>query len=186
MIRMLNTIAACGKKIIKAYRKVFTDGSGKLKNEFQTAYVLPLHFKMAEGDEAGNMAKNLVRLIREADNHLTTGFPGTPYLLFALSDNGYLDAAYELLLQETCPSWLYQVKAGATTIWERWDALRPDGTINTGDLKTLKTNLEEAWSALIIMPAERWVTGCTEELPELNQPAAVIRPSGLPRNPAAA
>ncbi len=123
------------EKIIKAYRKVFTDGSGKLKNEFQTAYVLPLHFKMAEGDEAGNMAKNLVRLIREADNHLTTGFPGTPYLLFALSDNGYLDAAYELLLQETCPSWLYQVKAGATTIWERWDALRPDGTINTGDLK---------------------------------------------------
>ena len=123
------------EKIIKAYRKVFTDGSGKLKNEFQTAYVLPLHFKMAEGDEAVNMAKNLVRLIREADNHLTTGCPGTPYLLFALSDNGYLDAAYELLLQETCPSWLYQVKAGATTIWERWDALRPDGTINTGDLK---------------------------------------------------
>ncbi|MGI6570114.1 MAG: family 78 glycoside hydrolase catalytic domain [Caldicoprobacterales bacterium] len=122
------------KKIVKAYRNVFTDGSGKLKSEFQTAYVLPLHFKMADDAEAKNMAQNLVRLIRKADNHLTTGFPGTPYLLFALSDNGQLDVAYELLLQETCPSWLYQVKAGGTTIWERWDALRPDGTVNTVDL----------------------------------------------------
>jgi len=122
-------------KIVKAYRKVFTDGKGRLKKEFQTAYVLPLYFKMSEGEEAANMAINLVRLVREAGNHLTTGFPGTPYLLFALSDNGYPDVAYELLLQETCPSWLYQVKAGATTIWERWDALRPDGTVNTGDLK---------------------------------------------------
>lgn len=122
------------EKIIRAYRNVFTDGSGKLKNEFQTAYVLPLYFKMVKEVEADNMVKNLVRLIREADNHLATGFPGTPYILFALSDNGQLDVAYDLLLQETCPSWLYQVKAGGTTIWERWDALRPDGTVNTTDL----------------------------------------------------
>lgn len=121
-------------KIIKAYRNVFTDGSGKLKNEFQTAYVLPLYFNMVEGTEAENMVKNLAGLIRKADNHLTTGFPGTPYILFALSDNGEIDLAYNLLLQETCPSWLYEVKAGGTTIWERWDALRPDGTVNTTDL----------------------------------------------------
>jgi len=122
------------KKIIKAYRKVFTDGSGKLKNEFQTAYVLPLYFNMAESTEAENMVKNLAGLIRKAGNHLSTGFPGTPYILFALSDNGEIDLAYNLLLQETCPSWLYEVKAGGTTIWERWDALRPDGTVNTTDL----------------------------------------------------
>ena len=122
------------KKIIRAYRKVFTDSSGKLKNEFQTAYVLPLYFNMVEGTEAENMVKNLADLIRKAGNHLTTGFPGTPYILFALSDNGKIDLAYNLLLQETCPSWLYEVKAGGTTIWERWDALRPDGTVNTTDL----------------------------------------------------
>ena len=133
MTRMLSTIVIY-EKIIRAYRNVFTDGSGKLKNEFQTAYVLPLYFKMVKEVEADNMVKNLVRLIREADNHLATGFPGTPYILFALSDNGQLDVAYDLLLQETCPSWLYQVKAGGTTIWERWDALRPDGTVNTTDL----------------------------------------------------
>lgn len=122
------------KKIIRAYRKVFTDGAGKLKKEFQTAYVLPLYFNMAEGNEREAMAKNLERLVRAAGNHLATGFTGTPYLLFALSDNGYLDAAYDLLLQDTCPSWLYEVKAGGTTIWERWDALRPDGTVNIGEL----------------------------------------------------
>lgn len=123
-------------RIGKAYRKVFTDGRGKLKKEFQTAYVLPLHFCMTEGAETQAMAAHLDRLVKEAGNHLTTGFTGTPFLLFALSDNGYLDTAYDLLLQDTCPSWLYEVKAGGTTIWERWDALREDGTVNIADLKT--------------------------------------------------
>jgi alpha-L-rhamnosidase len=131
-------------KIIKAYRKVFTDGKGTLKNEFQTAYVLPLHFNMVEGDERKVMTKNLDRLIKEAGNHLTTGFTGTPYLLFALSDNGYTDVAYDLLLQDTCPSWLYEVKAGGTTIWERWDALRPDGTVNLGEVKEGKSEEESS------------------------------------------
>ncbi len=118
--------------ICESYRTVFTDGNGKLKKEFQTAYVLPLAFGMTTAEETANMAKNLVRLLEENDNCLQTGFPGTPYILFALADNGYAEKAYEVLLQEKCPSWLYEVKAGGTTIWERWDALRPDGTVNTG------------------------------------------------------
>lgn len=122
-------------RIIRAYRDVFTDRRGNLKKEFQTGYVLPLAFAMTEGGEAATMADNLVRLVREAGNRLTTGFTGTPHLLFALSDFGHADVAYDLLLQEECPSWLYEVKAGGTTIWERWDALRPDGTVNIGDLR---------------------------------------------------
>lgn len=125
---------ALREKIIAAYRKTFTDGCGTLKKEFQTAYVLPLHFAMTEEQETTVMAKNLADMLRENDYKLATGFPSTPYLLFALSDNGYLDTAYKTLLQEQCPGWLYEVKAGGTTIWERWDALRPDGTVNTGDL----------------------------------------------------
>lgn len=125
------------KKIIRAYRNVFTDRKGFVRRNFQTAYVCPLHFGMTEGEERANMADNLVKLIEEADNHLTTGFLGTPYILFALSDNGYLEKAYELLLQESCPGWLYEVKAGATSIWERWDALRSDGTVNIGSLTKL-------------------------------------------------
>lgn len=132
------------EKIIRSYRKVFTDGSGKLKKEFQTAYVLPLYFGMTKGAETKTMADNLVRLVREAGNHLTTGFTGTPYLLFALSDNGHADVAYDLLLQDTCPSWLYEVKTGGTTIWERWDALRPDGTVNIGDLTGKKSDEESS------------------------------------------
>ena len=124
------------KNLIHAYRNVFTDGKGTLKQPFQTAYVLPLAFGMTQGEETKAMVENLATLIHQADNHLTTGFTGTPYLLFALSDHGYLDLAYSVLLQETCPSWLYEVLAGGTTIWERWDALRPDGTVNIADLSS--------------------------------------------------
>ncbi len=122
-------------EVAAAYRHVFTDGAGRLHNEFQTAYVLPLHFGMVSGREAEAMAGNLVRLIDDADGHLRTGFPGTPYILFALSDNGRVDEAFDLLLQTTPPSWLYMVESGGTTIWERWDALRPDGTVNIADLR---------------------------------------------------
>ena len=73
-------------------------------------------------------ARRLVANIRERDTHLATGFLGTPYLCHVLTRFGYLDVAYDLLLQERCPSWLYPVAQGATTIWERWDGLRPDGT----------------------------------------------------------
>lgn len=122
-------------EVTQAYRNIFTNGRGTLKDEFQTAYVLPLYFGMTSGDETRTMADNLVRLIDESDGHLRTGFPGTPYILFALSDNGRVEKAFELLLQRTPPSWLYMVESGGTTIWERWDALRPDGTVNTADLK---------------------------------------------------
>ncbi len=121
---------------IRAYRDVFTDGAGTLRLEFQTAYVLPLAFAMTEGAETSVMLDNLIRLIRERDGHLGTGFPGTPFILFALSDNGRVKEAFDLLQQTSAPSWLYMVEAGGTTIWERWDALRPDGSVNVADLRT--------------------------------------------------
>jgi alpha-L-rhamnosidase len=125
---------ALRQRIITAYRNVFTDGRGKLKDEFQTGYVLPLRFDMTDGAESKAMVDNLVRLIDDAGGHLATGFPATPHILFALSDHGRVDEAFALLLQNTPPSWLYMVEAGGTTIWERWDALRPDGTVNITDV----------------------------------------------------
>lgn len=121
------------KNIENAYRNIFTDKNGTLLKEFQTAYVCPLYFGMTDGAERKKYAENLARLVKNADNHLSTGFLGTPYLLFALSDNGFKKEAFDLLLQNTCPSWLYEVKAGGTSIWERWDALRPAGTVNLGN-----------------------------------------------------
>ena len=67
---------------------------------------------------------------------MTTGFVGTPYILHALSSNGYTDLAYELLLQEKCPSWLYNVKMGATTMWERWTSMNEDGTMNNPEMNS--------------------------------------------------
>ncbi|MBP5307725.1 MAG: family 78 glycoside hydrolase catalytic domain [Clostridia bacterium] len=116
-----------------AFRSVLTDGNGKLKNEFQTAYVLPVYYGIFEGKEKENALKNLVCLVKNGGYGIGTGFPGTPYVLFALADNGYSDEAYKMLLNESCPSWLYEVKAGATTIWERWDALKEDGSFNNKD-----------------------------------------------------
>ena len=124
---------ALSRKTAKAYRDVFTDGNGKLKEEFQTGYVLPLYFGMLKGEEKENAAKNLAALAGRADYCIGTGFPGTPYILFALADNGCLDAAYKMLLNQKCPSWLYEVKMGATTIWERWDGLDENGVCPIGN-----------------------------------------------------
>jgi alpha-L-rhamnosidase len=113
-------------KICDAYLSVFTDGNGGLKQEFQTAYVLPLYFNMAGDAIKKKMAANLTRLVRQRNYHLSTGFTGTPYLLFALSDHGQADTAYKLLMQDSCPSWLYEIERGATTFWEQWGAVSPD------------------------------------------------------------
>lgn len=119
--------------VADAYKSVFTDGNGKLKEEFQTAYVLPLYFHMFQGKERENAVKNLVALVQKSNYCIGTGFPGTPYILFALADNGYADVAYKMLLNQNCPSWLYEVRMGATTIWERWDGLDENGVCPIGD-----------------------------------------------------
>lgn len=132
------------QRIKTAYRNVFTNGKGKLKFEFESAYVCPIYFGMVEGEEKQNMGDNLARLVRERNYKLGTGFLGTPYLLFALSDTGHFEEAYKVLLQEECPGWLYTVKAGGTTIWERWDALKPDGTVNLDDPSKKEINTSSA------------------------------------------
>ncbi len=119
-------------KVADAYISVFTDGKGKLLNEFQTAYVLPLYYNMFTPETKQSAADNLAALVKKSDYCIGTGFPGTPYILFALADNGRKEDAFKMLTNTKCPSWLYEVKVGGTTIWERWDALREDGSCNTG------------------------------------------------------
>lgn len=119
--------------VADAYCSVFTDGNGKMKEEFQTAYVLPLQFQMFPEEVRHAAAENLAELVKKNDYRIGTGFPGTPYILFALADNGHADTAFQMLLNTKCPSWLYEVKAGATTIWERWDGLDENGVCPIGD-----------------------------------------------------
>ncbi len=123
-------------KIKAAFLKEYVTPGGRLASNTQTAYVLALNFDMLPESARADAAKRLVDNIKDYDNHLTTGFLGTPYLCDVLTRFGYLDVAYTLLMQETYPSWLYPVKMGATTIWERWNGIKPDGTFENPDMNS--------------------------------------------------
>jgi alpha-L-rhamnosidase len=125
------TYTALLQKIKEAFVKEYLTGNGATMSNSQTSYVLALQFDMLPEALRQQAADRLVANIRQYNNHLTTGFLGTPYLCHVLSRFGYNDVAYELLLQESYPSWLYPVKKGATTIWERWNGIRPDGNFET-------------------------------------------------------
>jgi len=111
-----------------AYHKVYIDDQGKLPVQYQGVYVLALWMELFPAPKKHLGMKHLVQLIRENDNCLDTGFASIGYLLDTLYENGERELAYQLLFQTKCPSWLYEVEMGATTIWERWNAILPDGT----------------------------------------------------------
>ena len=119
------------QQIKDAFLKEYMTSSGRLVSGTQTAYVLALQFDMLPDSLRPQAAKRLVNNIQDYDNHLTTGFLGTPYLCEVLTRYGYDTVAFKLLLQESYPSWLYPVKMGATTIWERWDGQKPDSSFQT-------------------------------------------------------
>jgi alpha-L-rhamnosidase len=118
----------------EGFRDRYRIGSGRLSSESQAAYAIAIAFGLFDVAELPEAGRRLASLVRDADTHLTTGFLGTPLLLDALSDTGQFDLAVELLHQDTVPSWLYPVTKGATTIWERWDSMLPDGEVNPGDM----------------------------------------------------
>ena len=117
------------EKIKAAYQKHYFTEEGRLVVQTQTAQILTLAFDLAPDRYRGNVIDDLLCLLKKEDGHLVTGFMGTPYFCQTLSDNGHTKEAYELLLKEDFPSWLYQVKQGATTVWEHWDGIKPDGTM---------------------------------------------------------
>lgn len=113
---------------VKAFRSKFSEYTT------QTECAVVLYFDLAENK--AKVADKLAELVKSNANKLTTGFVGTPYLLSALSDNGYEDIAYTLLLQEEYPSWLFSVNMGATTIWEHWDSQKADGSFWKTDMNS--------------------------------------------------
>jgi alpha-L-rhamnosidase len=119
------------RQIKEAFLKEYVTPSGRLVSSTQTAYTLALQFDMLPENLRAQAAERLVKNIMDYDEHLTTGFLGTPYLCHVLSRFGYDSVAFRLLLQDTYPSWLYPVKMGATTIWERWDGQKPDSSFQT-------------------------------------------------------
>lgn len=126
--------AALSERSRAAFRRAYVLDGGRLTSDAAAAYALALHFGLLEGEEVPAAADRLAELVREAGYRVSTGFAGTPYVTWALSENGHVEDAYRLLLEDGCPSWLYPVRMGATTVWERWDSMMPDGTINPGGM----------------------------------------------------
>ena len=150
------------QKIKDAFMKEYMTANGRLVSGTQTAYVLALNYDMLPDNLREQAAKRLVDNIRSYGNHLTTGFLGTPNLCHVLTRFGYTDVAYKLLLQETYPSWLYPVKMGATTIWERWDGQKPDSTFQTPGMNSFNHYAYGAigdWIYRIMVGMDTYVDG---------------------------
>ena len=125
------------RQTLQAFRDEYVTKNGRLVSETQTAMTLALELGLVEETHKADIARRLARNIKDHKTHLTTGFVGTPYLCPVLSDNGYHDLAGKLLLQEENPGWLYEVKMGATTVWERWNSILPDGSFNPANMNSL-------------------------------------------------
>ena len=116
------------EKTRDAYIKAYIKKDGTMKDDYQGAYVMALQMVLPKGELWDKVYGQLVHRLKK--DGMQTGFFATEHILPLLADNGNQQLAFDLLLCERCGGWMYQVKAGATTTWERWDALRPDGTVN--------------------------------------------------------
>jgi alpha-L-rhamnosidase len=113
--------------VVDAWRTEYVSADGRVSPHTQATLVRALTFELVPDEHRQRVADDLVALVSEAGDHLTTGFLATPDLLPALADHGHLDAAYRLLFQDSEPSWLTMIDRGATTMWERWNGIDADG-----------------------------------------------------------
>jgi len=160
---------------VKAAREEFHDEyvtrNGLITSDSQAAYALAICFRLLDPHQQERAATRLVELVRKNEFKIGTGFAGTPYLCEALALTGHVQVAYAMLLEKGCPSWLYPVTMGATTTWERWDSMLPDGSINPGQMTSFNhyafgavakflyervgglQRLEPGWTKVRIAPA---------------------------------
>ncbi len=121
-------------KIRAAFVAEYITPNGRILGDATTAYALALEFELLLEPQRERAQKRLLELVRNNGYRISTGFVGTPLVCDALCQGGFVEATYRLLLQRQCPSWLYPVTMGATTVWERWDSMLPDGSINPGEM----------------------------------------------------
>lgn len=124
-------------RVRAAFQEEYVSKSGRVVNETATAYALAITFDILDDTQRKRAGDRLAEIVARAGYRISTGFAGTPLVTDALSATGHLDEAYLLLLETGCPSFLYPVTMGATTIWERWDSIRPDGSINPSGMTSL-------------------------------------------------
>lgn len=158
-------------KIKRTFQDKYVTKTGLVVGDAQTALALAICFNIVdEANQRKVAGDRLARLVRQSRFKVSTGFAGTPLVLHALSQTEHLDLAYSMLLERECPSWLYPVTMGATTIWERWDSMLPDGTINPGSMTSFNhyalgsvanwlhsvvggiSPLEPGWKTILVKP----------------------------------
>ena len=122
-------------EIRAAFNREYVSPSGRLVSDATTVYAQALCYALLpDAEQRRHAAERLVALVRANGYRISTGFVGTPLVCDALCSVGEYETAYRLLLERECPSWLYPVTMGATTIWERWDSMLPDGSVNLGEM----------------------------------------------------
>jgi alpha-L-rhamnosidase len=154
----------------EAWQREFLDADGRVVPATQANLVRALAFGLVPEDQRPQAVDDLVKVIREAGTRIGTGFLSTPFLLPVLADNGELELAYELLLQRTPPSWLGMLDAGATTIWEAWEAVKADGTV--------ECSLNHFSMGAVISFMHRYTAGLQSLAPGYTQFRVQPRPGG--------
>src|SRR5690606_28763595 len=120
-------------RVRSGFAASFVDADG-IAPATATGCALAIAFGLVDGADRDRAGEQLATIVRGSGHRIDTGFAGTPFVTDALTLTGHVDDAYRLLLQTECPSWLYPVTMGATTVWERWDSMLPDGSINPGQM----------------------------------------------------
>ena len=125
------------KNTLEAFRQEYYTPNGRIVSETQTGAILSLYFNLARKKDRKRIIDTLITNIENHKDHLSTGFVGTPYICHVLSENGAHEKAAALFMKEDYPSWLYAVNKGATTIWERWNSILPDGSFDESGMNSL-------------------------------------------------
>ncbi len=125
---------ALRERVRAAFVEHYVRDDGRVHSDCPTVYSLAIVFGLLDGSAEHAAGARLAELAAANGYHVATGFAGTPYVLDALTRTGHIEVAYRMLQERTCPSWLYPITMGATTVWERWDSMLPDGTINPGEM----------------------------------------------------
>lgn len=128
---------ALAEDVLQKLRDEYVTKNGRVISDTQAGNALALHFDVVEEKDRPAVLSRLLYRLQQHNNHLTTGFAGTPFLCPVLSENGAHDVAGGVFLKDDCPSWLYHVKLGATTMWELWDGVNPDGSFNPYEMNSL-------------------------------------------------
>ena len=129
--------AGVAAEVREAILKEYFTETGRCAIDTQTAYVLSLFMELIPGKFVNRVSEALLKRLRRRNMKIETGFVGASYLSRTLSNSGLNGEAYTLLFNEECPSWFYEINLGATTIWERWDSVLPDGTLSDLTMNSL-------------------------------------------------